>query len=365
MASAHTMATPLPTPVMAASEIKLQSPTPASKPSAPSISLLSPPPSPFAESDDSSVPKAADLPLFAADSDLRHAPLFRPLVDVVRANNAVAAAAAAATSSYSAAGPSSSSASKLSAPADSACFRTTVFEQYSKAPRRWLQIQRKFLRNYRPQYSTVITVSSPAPAPTRTTPRASRVTKARSSPVSSPTMTTRNSMPSSPRQASKKRSSPTEFTAPLPRSSPAASPVRRAQSTSPDSSPRTSTVHDIDFDDIPDFCPPVSSLDGTKGLRTDWKGNAMDLSADPDRHLLHPHEIQLASVLRLPCAVYLDSKKRIFAERVFRARRGLQFRRTDSQKACRIDVNKATRLFVAFERVGWFDDKWIAPYLNN
>lgn len=90
----------------------------------------------------------------------------------------------------------------------------------------------------------------------------------------------------------------------------------------------------------------------------------MDLSADPDRHLLHPHEVQLASVLRLPCAIYLDSKKRIFAERVFRARKGLQFRRTDSQKACRIDVNKATRLFVAFERVGWFDDKWIAPHLS-
>ena len=66
----------------------------------------------------------------------------------------------------------------------------------------------------------------------------------------------------------------------------------------------------------------------------------MDLSDDPDRHLLHPAEVQLASVLRLPCAMYLDSKKRIFAERIYRARRGLPFRRTDSQKACRIDVNK-------------------------
>ena len=50
-------------------------------------------------------------------------------------------------------------------------------------------------------------------------------------------------------------------------------------------------------------------------------------------------------------AVYLDSKRRLFYEKVSRLRQGKGFRRTDAQKACRIDVNKASRLFAAFEKL--------------
>lgn len=122
-------------------------------------------------------------------------------------------------------------------------------------------------------------------------------------------------------------------------------------------------VHDLNLSQIADYSPPVSTLPPGKSLRAEWKGAPMDLSGDPDVHLLHAAEIHLASVLRLPAEVYLDSKRRLFAEKVHRLRQGLPFRRTDSQKACRIDVNKASRLFGAFERVGWLDDELFERFL--
>lgn len=127
--------------------------------------------------------------------------------------------------------------------------------------------------------------------------------------------------------------------------------------------PNTSRVHDLNIAQIEDFSPPTSLLPPGKSLRAEWKGAPMDLSNDSDVHLLHPAEVHLASVLRLPADVYLDSKRRLFAEKVHRMRQGLAFRRTDSQKACRIDVNKASRLFGAFERVGWLDDELFTKYL--
>jgi SWIRM domain len=129
-------------------------------------------------------------------------------------------------------------------------------------------------------------------------------------------------------------------------------------------SPAPSRVHDLALSQIVDYSPSTSLLPpGNKSLKAEWKGAPMDLSTDPNVQLLHPAEIHLASVLRLPCDVYLDSKRRLFAEKVHRLRQGLPFRRTDSQKACRIDVNKASRLFTAFERVGWLEDDLFQKYL--
>lgn len=151
--------------------------------------------------------------------------------------------------------------------------------------------------------------------------------------------------------------------------------VRRAQSTRPStplsrttgvSSPAPSVpsrIHDTALSQIEDYSPPTDTLPPGRSLRAEWKGAPMDLSQDPNVHLLHPAEVHLASVLRLPADVYLDSKKRLFAEKVHRLRQGLPFRRTDSQKACRIDVNKASRLFNAFEKVGWLDDSNFQKFL--
>lgn len=117
---------------------------------------------------------------------------------------------------------------------------------------------------------------------------------------------------------------------------------------------------------IPDYSPdPNETLppNNTKCLKIEWKGQPMDLSQDPNLSKLHPAEVVLASILRLPVAVYLDSKRRLFFEKVARLRIGKQFRRTDAQKACRIDVNKASRLFAAFEKVGWLKDDLFEKHL--
>ncbi|KAK6465446.1 hypothetical protein DFJ63DRAFT_22342 [Scheffersomyces coipomensis] len=117
---------------------------------------------------------------------------------------------------------------------------------------------------------------------------------------------------------------------------------------------------------IPDFSPDAFETlptNNNRALKIEWKGQPMDLSQDPNKSKLHPAELNLASILRLPVAVYLDSKRRFFFEKVDRLKQGKQFRRTDAQKACRIDVNKASRLYAAFEKVGWLNDIHFKQYL--
>ena len=88
------------------------------------------------------------------------------------------------------------------------------------------------------------------------------------------------------------------------------------------------------------------------------------MSADPHRALLDPEEVSLAANLRLDCATYLTSKRRIFVARrecwagTWGGKGKKEFRKTDAQQACKIDVNKASKLWMAFEKVGWLDEKW-------
>lgn len=117
---------------------------------------------------------------------------------------------------------------------------------------------------------------------------------------------------------------------------------------------------------IPDYSPDAQATlpkNNSRALKIEWKGQPMDLKNDPYSDKLHPAELFLASTLRLPCNVYLDSRRRFFFEKVHRMKEHKPFRRTDAQKACRIDVNKASRLFAAFEKVGWLDDKHFTKYL--
>ncbi|KAF2223197.1 Homeodomain-like protein [Elsinoe ampelina] len=121
---------------------------------------------------------------------------------------------------------------------------------------------------------------------------------------------------------------------------------------------------DMDYRKIPDYSPPVDSMLPGKNLKIDWKGHPLDLSDDPDRYLLDEHEITLASVLRLTGAQYLFAKRRIFEKFVELARTGKDLNKTSAQAVCKIDVNKASKLWTAFEKVGWFDKKHIAQYLK-
>lgn len=126
------------------------------------------------------------------------------------------------------------------------------------------------------------------------------------------------------------------------------------------------TTPNINWELLPDYSPSWDTLPTTninKSMRVEWKGSMMDLSNDPLRDKLHPAELNLAQILRLPCSLYLDSKRRLFMSKVERMQQGLPFRRTDAQKACHIDVNKASRLYSAYEKVGWLDDKLFTKYL--
>ncbi|KAF8862681.1 putative SWIRM domain-containing protein [Acephala macrosclerotiorum] len=137
----------------------------------------------------------------------------------------------------------------------------------------------------------------------------------------------------------------------------------QARGATPESGKRVAR-EDKDFSALPDYCPPLSSLPNKpNSLKVDWKGAPIDLKFDPHAHLLHPDEIMLAANLRLDCATYLTSKRRIFIKRIEAFRIGKEFRKTDAQQACKIDVNKASKLWQAFDKVGWLNQKWIQKYL--
>lgn len=130
--------------------------------------------------------------------------------------------------------------------------------------------------------------------------------------------------------------------------------------------PGTKRPEDTDFRGLPNYSPPTSTLPhgNPKCLKADWPSpNVLNLANDPDRGLLHEAELNLAATLRLNCATYLCSKRRIFAARVNALRIGKEFRKTDAQQACKIDVNKASKLWTAYDKVGWFDPDHFRQYL--
>lgn len=123
---------------------------------------------------------------------------------------------------------------------------------------------------------------------------------------------------------------------------------------------------DSDYRSLPDYCPPTSTLpkNNPRALKAEWAGKLLDLTNDPDLHMLPEAEIHLASTLRLSGATYLCSKRRIFEARLHALRIGKEFRKTDAQQACKIDVNKASKLWTAYERVGWFKREYFEQYLR-
>ena len=122
---------------------------------------------------------------------------------------------------------------------------------------------------------------------------------------------------------------------------------------------------DVEYNALPDYAPPVSTLqDNPKTLKADWtSNNPLNLSTDLDKHMLHETEVTLAATLRLSCATYLCSKRRIFEARLNALRIGKDFRKTDAQQACKIDVNKASKLWTAFDKVGWFNKDFFQKHL--
>jgi hypothetical protein len=129
--------------------------------------------------------------------------------------------------------------------------------------------------------------------------------------------------------------------------------------------PSKKVEHDnVNWSELPNYAPPLSTLDGSlKPLKAIWHGSAVDLSTDPDREHLHPQELVIAATLRLSCAQYLSNKRKIFQARLQSIKDGKNFTKTAAQGACSIDVNKASQLWEAFDRVGWLKESWFQQYL--
>ena len=138
----------------------------------------------------------------------------------------------------------------------------------------------------------------------------------------------------------------------------------------------TNTFEDVAYDSIPDYAPPTSTLPtgDPHVLQVHWpEKTVVDLSKDPDRHMLHEAEIKLVTSLNLSCAKYLCTKRRIFQARLKALHEGREFRKSDSQKACKINSNKAckinsnkaSKICCAFEKVGWLDKKHFLKYLDE
>ncbi|KAF2767533.1 hypothetical protein EJ03DRAFT_240724, partial [Teratosphaeria nubilosa] len=113
---------------------------------------------------------------------------------------------------------------------------------------------------------------------------------------------------------------------------------------------------DKDWRDIPDYSPSFDLLPPKSSLGCTWKGGPLDVRGDVDYDQLHPIEAEAATVLRLPPSTWLANKRRLFAARVNALKEGkTAFNRTMAQQALPIDVNKASRIQDAFEKLGWFD----------
>ncbi|TGO41432.1 hypothetical protein BHYA_0021g00010 [Botrytis hyacinthi] len=212
-------------------------------------------------------------------------------------------------------------------------FKSQVVKIMSKDPALWLRREMVYLRRDRELQSGARRWTNIAPAVGRSTRvlgnTATRVTKTVRPPR--PTQTPRG--------------------------------VRTVSSTTPGPDVKRVAREDKDFENLPDYCPPITSLPNKpNSLKVDWKGAPIDLRSDPNVHLLHPDEVSLAANLRLDCATYLTSKRRIFMKRIEALRVGKEFRKTDAQQACKIDVNKASKLWQAFDKVGWLNPSWVKKY---
>ncbi|KEY65270.1 hypothetical protein S7711_01788 [Stachybotrys chartarum IBT 7711] len=226
-------------------------------------------------------------------------------------------------------------------------FHCQVMKLYKSNPKKWLRRERELLRATNRQATTqrypTIAPAKPIVAKPVRNPRVDRVSKPQAGPR--PIRSQVHGMGAAPHHAH----------APASRSAPRVSAT-------PEPSRRASAPNreDKDFDSLPDYCPPITSLpDRPNSLKVDWKGQPIDLSSDPHAGLLHRDEIALAGNLRLDCATYLTSKRRIFVRRRECYEKGKEFRKTDAQQACKIDVNKASKLWTAFEKVGWLKDEWV------
>jgi hypothetical protein len=224
-----------------------------------------------------------------------------------------------------------------------ATFRSTVHENLLKNPQAWWKQERSFDALY-------------GPSGIKKKDQASKPLLKRLAPAPSAPRVQKAAVPREPRAA--RNRTPAKRT-PKAVVHDAFDALTKAASPKP-----VKQKDDVDFESLPDFSPPVDPSLNPRLFKIEWKGGRpLDLDQDPHRHLLHEGEVQLASALRLSCAKYLCSKRRIFQAVVDAYRiEGKEFRKTDAQQACKLDVNKASKLWEVFHKLGWFNRKYFQQY---
>ena len=235
-------------------------------------------------------------------------------------------------------------------------FRSTIGQQFNSHPCAYLkrcreETEDQYRKAKRPSGKSGIR-STPhiaiAPAPAQKQPR--KAIKA--TPSSTPVQRVKRTPKATP------KASPMAKLMNYPSKGQSEIPEARAQG--------TKRPEDVDYNSLPDYAPSTSTLPAgnPKSLKADWPStNVLDLSKDPDGHMLHEAELNLAGTLRLSCATYLCSKRRIFMARVQALKIGKEFRKTDAQQACKIDVNKASKLWTAYDKVGWFNQAYFRDHV--
>ncbi|KAI9027594.1 hypothetical protein CLU79DRAFT_697542 [Phycomyces nitens] len=108
----------------------------------------------------------------------------------------------------------------------------------------------------------------------------------------------------------------------------------------------------------PGWIPSLDVFDRTTHVRVVWKGSPSCLVGLEYYELLHPGEVHIASTLRLTPEQYLKCKRVLVLGAQEAYKEHVAFRKSDAQRVCRIDVNKASTLWSVFGRLGWLGGKW-------
>jgi len=115
------------------------------------------------------------------------------------------------------------------------------------------------------------------------------------------------------------------------------------------------------------FYPPNDNLDklGPNAMKVEWKSSKKFYAPQEATRFqnlkdvkFHPKEIDLAGTINMVhFAQYEESKRLIFQFWFERKSKGLSFTKTHAQQAAHVDVNKASALWTAFDKVNWFSDE--------
>lgn len=120
-----------------------------------------------------------------------------------------------------------------------------------------------------------------------------------------------------------------------------------------------SQIHSSKVWEIPDFVPSMDHITRAqfeKQIKRIGLPLLHDLKSTVDADKVPESELSIVSSFNFSPQQYLENKKRFFAEKARKTYAGETFKKTDAQKACQVDVNKASKLYEVFNSFGLLDD---------